>query len=118
MSGLSVAMAWNEGREKINHGHTINSGDHLSTNNNSEDYDQDHNDNSEGDDEKDNHRHTPHTTNKHGLVLEKWNSSQVHKTSDAQPKVYDTGRKKPGGIDDDMLSKQRIQQVQNTRNTT
>ena len=100
----------------MNYGHAINSGYHPSTNNSSEDCDQDNNDHSECDDEKGNHRHTPYATNEHGIVLEKWTSSQARKTSDAQSKVYSTGRKKRGGIDDVMLVKQRMQQVRNTPN--
>ena len=100
----------------MNYAHTINSGDKLSLNNISEDYDQDNNDHSKCGDEKGKHRHTPHATHKHVIVLEKWTSSQAQKTSDAQPKVYDIGRKEPGGIDDDMLAKRRIQQVQDTVN--
>ena len=51
MSGLSDAVAVNEGRKRMNHGHLIDSGDHSSTNNNSEDYEQGNNDHSEDDDE-------------------------------------------------------------------
>ena len=105
MSGLSDAVAVNEGRKRMNHGHLIDSGDHSSTNNNSEDYGQDKHDHSEGDDEKGNHRHTPRATNEHGIVLEKWSSSHARKT-------YTTGRKKPGGMYHVMLAKQRMQQVQ------
>ena len=84
MSGLSDEMAAlshpthgrcgvesNEGREKMTRGHVINSGDHVSTNNNSGDYSQDNNDQRRDDDEKGNHRHTPYTTNNNGIVLEK-----------------------------------------------
>ena len=83
MSGLSGTMALSEGRTKTNHGHTINSGNRLSTNNNNEDYDQKQNDHNKGDDKKGNHRHTPHTTSKYGIIFEKWTSSQAHKTPDA-----------------------------------
>ena len=83
MSGLLDAVAANKGREKMNHCQVINSGDQSRTNNTSEDYDQDNNDPSKGDDEKGNNRHTPRATNEHGIVLEKWTSSQAHKTLDA-----------------------------------
>ena len=115
-SGLSGAMAPSKGREKTKHGHAINSGGHSSTNNKNEDYDQNNNDHNKDDDKKGNQRHTPQATNKHESVLEKWTSSQAHKTPDAQSKVYDTGRKKPGGIADAMFVKQRMQQVRNTLN--
>ena len=95
----------------MNHGHAINSRDMLSTNNNSEDYDQDKNDHSKGDNEKCIHRHTPYATNEHGIALGKWTNSQARKTLDAISKVYNTGRKKPGGINDAILAKQRTQQV-------
>ena len=39
----------------------------------------------------------------------KWTSSQSRMTSDAQSKVYDTGRKKPGGFDQDSLLRCRRQ---------
>jgi hypothetical protein len=124
MSVLSHAMAalshpthercgaeLNKGKEKMRRDHAIDSGDHTSTNTDSEDYNQDSNDHSRGDDEKGNHRHTPHTTNEHGIVFEKWTSSQACTTSDAQSKVYNTERKESGGTDDAMLAKQRMQQV-------
>ena len=51
--------------------------------------------------------------NKPGIVSEKWTSSQAHTTSDAQSKLYNTGRKKPDGIDHTALTEQMIQQVRN-----
>ena len=78
----------------MSHRHTINSRHHSNTNNNSVYCDQDNTDRIRGDDKKDNHRHTPHSTKEHGIVLEKWTSSQDRKTLDAQSKVYGTGTKK------------------------
>jgi hypothetical protein len=46
-----------------------------------------------------------------GIISEKWSISQARKTSDAQFKVYNTGRRKPGGIDYSALTEQRCQRV-------
>ena len=59
----SNGVALHKGREKMGHGHAINHGYHASTNNNSDGHEHDNNDHNRGDDEKDNHRHTPHVTN-------------------------------------------------------
>ena len=97
-----------KGREKVGHGKTINSEIHASANNNSEDHYHNNDKHNRGDDKNNICRHTPHATNKPERVLEKWTISHACTTSDTQSKVYSNGKKKPGGIDDTMLTKQRV----------
>ena len=80
------------------HGHTINSSDQTSNNNSGKNNEHDNNGNNKGDDERGNHRHTPYVMNVPVIVSEKWTSSQVRKTSDAQSTVYNTWRKKRVGL--------------------
>ena len=100
-------------KEKVGHGHAINDGNQTSNNNNGENDKHDNNKNNGSDDEKGNRRHTSYVMNKPRIVSEKWSSFQARKTLDAQSKVYNTGRKKPCGIDFSALTGQRIQRVRN-----
>ena len=80
-------------------------------NNGRDDDNSDKNDNN--DDENGNYEHAPDVGRESGNISEKWSTFQARKTSDAQSKVYDRGRKKPGGIDYEDLKSQRIQRVRN-----
>ena len=81
-------------------------------NNNGHDNDNSNN-NDNNDNGNDDYEHTPDIRQKSGKISEKWSIFQARKTSDAQSKVYDRGRKKPDGIDYEDLKSQRIQRVRN-----
>ena len=106
-------VASQDGKETVGVGCTINSGNQIRDKNNNENDKHDNNKNNGSDDDKGNHKHTSYVMNKPGIISEKWNNSQACKISDAQPKVYGTRRKKPGGINYSALTKQRIQRVCN-----
>jgi hypothetical protein len=108
------ALTFTKGRIKLGHGHTINSDNHTSNNNNGEHYEHNNIRNTGMDDAKGNHKHTSYVMNEPGIASEKWTSSQSHKTLGVQVKVYNTGRKKPDEINHIALTEQRIQQVRNT----
>ena len=74
--------------------------------------------NGSNDDENGDHEHAPNIRTESGSVSEKWSISQARKTSDAQSKVYDRRRKKPGGIDYETLKSRRIKRVRDATRKT
>ena len=126
MSGLSGAMTTliyprhgrydvdlHNRKEKVGDGCTTKSDNQPDNNNNNKNDKHNNNRNNGSDDDKGNHKHTSYVMNTPGIISEKWSSSQARKTLYAQSKVYNTRRKKPGGMNYSALTKQRIQRVRN-----
>ena len=92
---------------------TIKSGNNTNNRNNNKNNNDINKKNNRSDDDSRNYDHTLDIMTEPGIVSEKWSSSQACKTSYAQSKGYDTGKKKPDGIDDDALVQKRSQSVCN-----